>query len=81
MLDKCYSKATLLKGKKVGILIIGGASTSDPQYTFIKQPFDCMTKYLNWDILFYQTYSASGKNELAHNETAMAEMRKIGSSL
>lgn len=78
IIDKCYCRGAQLKGKKIGLLVVGGASTEDSQYTLIRSQFECMAKYLSWDILFSKVFSANGKDELAADAAAMAEMEALG---
>ncbi|MCQ2408361.1 MAG: flavodoxin family protein [Oscillospiraceae bacterium] len=78
LIDKCYCKGTMLKGKKIGIILTGGASVDSLQYDLIKTQFECMAKYLSWEIVFFQKYSANGKDELSQNSAVMDEMTEVG---
>ena len=78
VIDKCYCKGALLKGKQVGIIAVGGSPTDNEQYTLIKKQFECMAQFLNWDIKFYKAYYASKKDDLAHNEAAINEIKALG---
>ena len=78
VIDKCYCKGALLKSKKVGIIVVGGAETDDKQYKLIKSQFDCISEYLAWDILFYNAYSATKTDDLANNESSIRELEHLG---
>ncbi len=81
VIDKCYCRGAMLKGKKVGVIVVGGSPTDNEQYTLIHSQFACMAKYLSWDILFGKSYYATGKNDLESNTAAMEELISLGSSL
>lgn len=74
VIDKCYCKGAYLKNKKVGLIIIGGASIDNEQYNLIKSQFDCIAHYLEWDILFYNKYSATAADELAADASALSQL-------
>lgn len=81
VIDKCYCRGTLLKGKKIGVLVVGGAATDNVEYSLIKKQFECIAEYLNWNILFFKKYYATGKNELAGNSAAIEELKELGASI
>lgn len=81
VIDKCYCRGAYLKGKKVGILVVGGSPEDSIQYELIRKQFECMAEYLDWSILFYHGYYASAKNDLAGNERAIAEITEEGKKL
>ncbi len=43
--------------------------------------FDCMAKYLSWNLLFQKSYYATAKDELSKNQDAMKELEDIGKEL
>ena len=47
----------------------------------IDKQFDCMAKYLSWDMLFQKSYYATAKDELSKNQDAMKELEDIGKDL
>lgn len=81
VIDKCYCKGFQLKGKKIGVLVVGGSPVDNIQYSLIKSQFDCMAQYLGWDIQFYNSYYANGKDELKNNAEVMAEVAGLGKAL
>ena len=54
-----------MKNKKVGTIVVGGSPVDSIQYELIDKQFDCMAKYLSWDMLFQKSYYATVKGELA----------------
>lgn len=81
VIDKCYCRGVLLKGKNVGFIVIGGAPTDNVQYELIDKQFKCMSDYLDWNIKFSKKYSANAVNELADNSEVMAELKAEGSRI
>ncbi len=81
VIDKCYCRGAQLKDKKVGLITIGGADTSNIQYELIRKQFECIKDYLGWDIIFTKAYSANGTSDLASDSSAMEELKTLGSSL
>lgn len=77
IIDKCYCKGALLKGKKIGVIVCGGAPTDDEEYELIRRQFECMAEFLSWDIRFFKAYYATGKDSLASDEKAVAEFRLL----
>lgn len=78
VIDKCYCKGALLKGKKIGIIVPGGSPTDSVQYELIRRQFECMAEYLEWDIVFFKAYYANEKDELAGDTNAIADLIRIG---
>lgn len=81
VLDKCYCKGVQLKGKKTGVIAVGGSPVSNPQYRLVREQFECIAKYLDWDIKFHRSYYATLATDLAENEEALAELRADGAAL
>ncbi len=81
VIDKCYCRGAQLKGKKVGVLVVGGAPVGDTQYELIGTQFACMAKYLSWDLKFNKSYSATKTDDLKKNEEALAEIRALAMGL
>lgn len=81
VIDKCYCRGVQLKGKKIGIIIVGGSPVDNIQYELIRKQFECMADYLSWDILFQKSYYATAKDELEKNAAALEELKSLGSKI
>lgn len=81
IIDKCYCRGLQLKGKKVGVIIVGGSPTDNIQYQLIEQQFQCMAQHLSWDVLFHQSYFANSRDDLSNNKQALSELEKLGQQL
>ena len=81
VIDKCYCRGAQLKGKKTGLISIGGADTSSIQYELIRKQFECMAEYLNWETVFSKSFSANGVSDLADNKAAVEELKSAGAAL
>ena len=81
VIDKCYCKGLLLKGKKVGILVAGGSPTDNIQYALIRKQFECIAEYLDWEIQFFKAYYAMAKGDLASDAAAVTELKTLGEQL
>lgn len=78
VLDKCYCRGIQLKGKKAGVIVVGGSPVDNEQYRLIRGQFGCISQYLGWDILFHNDYYASKIDDLANDANALAELKAIG---
>ena len=81
IIDKCYCRGLQLKNKKVGTIVVGGSPVDSIQYELIDKQFDCMAKYLSWDMLFKKSYYATARDELEKNKDSMNELEGIGKDL
>ena len=81
IIDKCYCRGLQLKNKKVGTIVVGGSPVDSIQYELIDKQFDCMAKYLSWDMLFKKSYYATARGELEKNKDSMNELEGIGKNL
>lgn len=81
VIDKAYCKGTLLKNKKVGVIIVGGSPVGSQQYDLIRGQFNCISNYLGWDILFHKDYYASAKDDLLKDKEALAELEAEGKNV
>ena len=81
IIDKCYCRGLQLKNKKVGTIVVGGSPVGSIQYELIDKQFDCMAKYLSWDMLFKKSYYATARDELEKNKDSMNELEGIGKNL
>lgn len=78
VIDKCYCKGAYLKGKKIGLIVPGGAPTDDEEYELIQRQFQLISKYLAWDIQFFKPYYASGRDEIANRPEVIQELVELG---
>ena len=81
IIDKCYCRGLKLKNKKIGTIVVGGAPVDSIQYELIDKQFDCMAKYLSWDMIFQKSYYATASDELAKNKDSIKELENIGKNL
>ncbi len=81
LIDKCYCKASYLKEKKVAVLITGGSPVEHEQYELIRRQFECMAKYLKWDLLFVKSYFAYGKDDMKKDAAALEDLTALGAQL
>ena len=81
IIDKCYCRSLQLKNKKVGTIVVGGSPVDSIQYELIDKQFDCMAKYLSWDMVFQKSYYATASDELAKNKDSIKELENIGKNL
>ena len=81
IIDKCYCRGLQLKNKKVGTIVVGGSPVDSIQYELIDKQFDCMAKYLSWDMLFNKSYYATARDELEKNKDSMNELEWIGKNV
>ena len=81
IIDKCYCRGLQLKNKKVGTIVVGGSPVDSIQYELINKQFDCMARYLSWDLRFRKSYYATAKDELAKNSDVLKELEDIGKNL
>lgn len=79
VIDKCYCRGMQLKGKKTGLIVVGGSPVDNIQYELIRKQFDCMADYLSWDMLFQKSYYATARDDLQKNMEALEELENIGS--
>lgn len=78
VIDKCYCKGAYLKGKKIGVIVPGGAETDDEEYTLIKRQFELISEYLSWDMEFFKNYFACGKDDIAGRPEVIDELKALG---
>ena len=62
-------------------IVVGGSPVDSIQYELIDKQFDCMAKYLSWDMLFQKSYYATASDELAKDKDSIKELENIGKNL
>ena len=67
IIDKCYCRGLQLKTKSWHNCC-RWFSVGSIQYELIDKQFDCMAKYLSWDMLFKKSYYATARDELEKNK-------------
>ena len=65
----------------MGTIVVGGSPVDSIQYELINKQFDCMAKYLSWDMLFNKSYYATAEMNLKKNKNSMNELEEIGKNL
>ena len=81
IIDKCYCRGMQMKGKKVGVIVVGGSPVDNIQYELIQKQFECMAGYLSWEMLFQKSYYATAKDEMSKNAAAMKELEELGNKI
>ena len=81
VVDKLYCKAAHMKGKKIGVIACGGSPVGSEQYHLIEGQFKCIASFLEWYIMFHNSYFASAKDDFASDADAVAEMKAAGAAL
>ena len=81
VIDKSYCRGAMLKGKKIGVIIVGGDSVDGEQYKLIRGQFKCISEYLDWTILFHKDYSAYGTGDLAKDTNALKDLKSVGEEI
>ena len=81
IIDKCYCRGMQIKEKKVGLIVVGGAPVDNVQYELIWKQFECMAEYLSWNVLFHESYSAMGKDDIAKDEEILKKLEALGKNV
>lgn len=66
LVDKFYARTKDFQkmNKKVGVVAIGASDVENPQYRLIREQFECISEYLNWDMKFSLSFSASEPGDI-----------------
>lgn len=81
IVDKFYSSEEQLRGKKIGLMVVGADGLESPQYRLIHEQFGCIAKFLDWEILFDEKVSAGAPGEVLKNTVLMQRLFEIGAGL
>lgn len=77
IIDKLYSKDPVIHIKKrIGLILVGGANTKDPQYETIASQFRQMCEYFGWELCFTRFYSAGDPGDMKKED--LDELRVLG---
>ena len=76
------NKIEIIEPDKLNIAPCKGCGVCQcSKYELIDKQFDCMAKYLSWDMLFNKSYYATARDELEKNKNSMNELEGIGKNL
>lgn len=81
VLDKLYCRGLKFKGKKAGVIAVGGSPVDSEQYKLIRGQFKCIADYLEWDMVFHKDYYATDKDDLAKDMAALEELKATGAAI
>lgn len=81
VIDRIYANPRVLKGKTVNLVLVGGASTDNPQYRLIQEQFQLMADTVGFTLGFVKPVSATNADEVRSREDLMREFRDLGRSL
>ena len=70
-----------MRNKKLGLVAIGEDALDSAQYRLIREQFECISKYLDWEFVFYKTIRAHAAGELAAMPEKLAELEGLWSTL
>lgn len=76
VIDKFYSKDEQFRKqkKKLGIAAVGAGGLDDPEYALITGQFECICKYLGWELIFSHSVSAFQEGDLAGDSGKLQEL-------
>ncbi len=79
VLDKFYSNEVAFKKKpkSIGILAVGGAEQSDPEYRIIREQFKCIAGYLGWKLAFSESVTAHAKDDLIKDKQTLSRLEAV----
>lgn len=77
LIDKFYCNKQALYGKKIGVIAIGASGLQNPQYRLIKEQFECIAKFLQWEIIFSESASAHDRGDILESKEKILEFESI----
>lgn len=82
-MDSMYSKDAAFKTqkKKIGLVTVGAADTTDPEYRIIHDQFACICGYLGWELRFSEACSTPEKDSMAGNAAQLAHLQTLWEKL
>ena len=80
-IDRLYAGGAAIKGKKIGVVAVGADGLDTPQYRLIREQFQCIAQYLDWEIRFSEAVSAYAPGEVAKDAALMERFRVLGRNL
>lgn len=83
VMDKMYSKSLATKKvhKKAAVLIVGEAGLDESQYRLIREQFECICDYLEWDLRFYEAFCTPGIDSLINSVERLQYIEKLALKL
>ncbi len=81
IIDKFISNTSGLKGKKAALMLVGASETTDTQYRIIGEQFQCISVYLQWEVLFQRDISSGQEDSIAHQESILEDIENLAAML
>jgi len=74
-----YSKSEQLSKikKKVGVICVGMAELTDPEYKLITDQFQCICDHLNWEMVFSEAFVSDNPDSLKKNKEKLTEIKEL----
>ena len=82
-MDSMYSKDEAFQSmkKKIGLVTVGAAETTDPEYRIIHDQFTCICEFLGWELRFSEAFSTPEKDTMAGNAAQLAHLKTLWEKL
>ena len=79
IIDKFYAQSSNLHNqqKKIGVITVGEAEQSEPQYKLISDQFACICDYLGWNLVCSKSYTATAADELKKETDSVKEIEGL----
>ncbi|AMP21173.1 hypothetical protein AZF37_08385 [endosymbiont 'TC1' of Trimyema compressum] len=81
VIDKFYSKEEIYFNKKmvknIGLITVGASEVDNPQYRIIREQFECICRFLNWNLMFSKDIATRDKVDIMENDILMAEIKDL----
>lgn len=79
LIDRIYCKnlgRDKLK-KKIGLIMVGAADTSDIEYQLISTQFKCICEYLSWELVIDKSISAYNTGDLEKDTNTIKKLKVL----
>ena len=81
VIDKLYSKEKIYLNKKIvkniGLIIVGASEADTTQYRIIREQFECICRFLNWNLIFSKDIATRDKIDIMKNDILSAEIKDL----
>ena len=81
VIDKFYFKEEIYFNKKmvknIGLITVGASEVDNPQYRIIREQFECICRFLNWNLMFSKDIATRDKVDIMENDILMAEIKDL----